>query len=262
MKSIITLSSILLFSLLVLNCVSTPKYQYFTDRWGKDFDYYFEGTEIDGLFSNVEPILSEKIKSEILSQDFNVNLSGRHGVTLLHWFIGGHDLNAIKFLLEAGADPNKVCYEVITPISLSILFHSVELMELLSEFGTDLNMVRIDEKNGAHLYHPLSLAISSGKSSRLLSTLLRLGSNPNFYSEVSKDTQQSNFLWHTAFWEEWEKFQLLLDYGADPMLTPNLWEQLMELFMEIEEGKPGFSSRFNPEFLEILEYLNQLEGVK
>lgn len=79
----------------------------------------------------------DKIKAE-LENGANINALAGDGLSTLQWAISD-DLSILKFLLQAGADPNVESFEGATPIMNAVQSDKMEHLQLLIAHGADVN---------------------------------------------------------------------------------------------------------------------------
>lgn len=105
----------------------------------------------------------------------NINAVGKDGATPLIWMLGLEDLDAMKLLLELGADPNQfVVGGVSPPLKLAAGGGKLEALRLLLDHGADPNLVYGNRT-------PLMMAIQ-GSHIDCAELLLQRGADINFAS--------------------------------------------------------------------------------
>ncbi len=96
------------------------------------------------------------------------------------------DPNKIVFLktaLENGADPNQYPQYNMTPLQIAISKNNIEAIKLLLEYGADINA-----KNSPDIWTPLiticnrNVTFTTKENKKLIIFLLENGADPNFYS--------------------------------------------------------------------------------
>ena len=113
------------------------------------------------------------IVRSLLKQKIDVNAPQGDGSTALHWAAYRDDLEMVKLLLAAGADPKVTTREgAITPLLMACQNGNAAMIETLLKAGADANAVKT---NGTT---PLMMAAASGNADAV-KTLLAHGANVN-----------------------------------------------------------------------------------
>lgn len=133
-------------------------------------------------------------------------------------------LEIVKILLDAGADPNHETEDKISPLFLAIYMDKPEIVEVLSKAGADLTCVDNDGIT------PLIRAINDNKT-EIIKTLLKVGADPN---QKSKNELYTPLLLAISQ-NRLGIIETLLDAGADPNCENN--SGLTPLFFAIRENK-------------------------
>ena len=110
-----------------------------------------------------------------------VNADGRGGVTPLLWAMGARDLEAVRILLTAGANPDRTVAELESATTLAASGDSAELLEVLLEHGAD------PKQRGADAMPLLHLAALHHRP-RNVEVLLEYGADVNATTPKGKVT--------------------------------------------------------------------------
>jgi len=122
-----------------------------------------------------------------------------------------NEMQLVKLLLDAGADPNGLTCKGIAPLFIAVGHNNLELMKLLLSFGANVEA-------GRHEMTPLQAAAMSGDVD-MVDVLLQHKVSPNVVCEGwSALTLASNPTEVTA--GHVAVVDLLLRAGADPNLAP------------------------------------------
>ena len=151
---------------------------------------------------------------DMMQKGWNVNSTGKYGMSYLLYAVWEHNYDMTKFLLENGADPNMVSPLTSTPdvieprLPLEISCYNdygINYMKLLLEHGANPNDTR------AQL--PL-FAAALYEDKKKIEFLLEHGADINQFDSV-KETVITN----QAVTAQWSFVLWLWDKGADPMKT-------------------------------------------
>lgn len=85
----------------------------------------------------------------LLDNNADMNLQNIYGNTVLHIAAYSNNYSAIKSFLQRGINPNVTNNEGETPIMFAILHKSIQIVELLIQYGADLT---IQDKNGMQIF--------------------------------------------------------------------------------------------------------------
>jgi len=167
------------------------------------------------------------------------------GMTALLFAARDGHLEAVRALVEAGADVNQVsASEKSTPIVIAIANGHYTVGKYLLDHGADPNIANYDGLTPVYAtvnmrYAPVSWAPNpvtdqeKVDSLDLLKALLDQGADPNvrvkrklWFSPTSHDTGWVDFAGSTAFWRaaqstDVESMKILAARGADPKLATN-----------------------------------------
>jgi ankyrin repeat protein len=152
----------------------------------------------------------------------------RHGlITALHVAAQYSNLEAAKLLLEAGADVNARAQLPkpnggVTPMGFAVSLAgsaSLKLVSLLLEAGADVSLkVALDNEDGFGLDTVLGYYTNDIHArAEVVKMLLDAGADPNDQDTLFGDTPLHNVGLHVG--EAVKIGKLLLEYGADPLLT-------------------------------------------
>jgi hypothetical protein len=166
----------------------------------------------------------------------------RHGrVTALHVAAAYSAFEAAKLLLEAGADVNSRAQLPkpnggATPMYFAVCVHaasaSPKLVSLLLEAGADVTLkVAVDDEDGSGLNFDTVLGYYAGcidaANAEVVKMLLDAGADPNGQDTVFGETPLHNVALLCG--DEGVKIgKLLLEYGADPLLTDKNGERPLD----------------------------------
>lgn len=146
---------------------------------------------------------SESIRLALESNDGSIDepvyMSEAMGESALNIAIVNAGKDVVKALLEAGADPNG--FDMRTPMARAIAFDKLELVDLLLDYGAD-----IEARLGYPANRPtlLSYAAATGNTD-LIKMLLRRGASPD-----AGDTFGWTPLMETIHAQDEQNFELLL----------------------------------------------------
>ncbi len=143
------------------------------------------------FYRNAELGNVDKLKSLLAKNTININKPDYKKDTALLIAIQKNKIDAVKFLLENGADPNYQRPDSITPLRSAIDNENEKIVALLLENGADVN---IDNANG---WVPLMSAARSGNLS-IVKMLIDKGANVyartlNGYTPSAIALQYENF---------------------------------------------------------------------
>ena len=175
-----------------------------------------------GYFSKEEYPIIEAISNndkdklqDMMAHGWNVNSSGKDGMTYLYYAVFTDNYKMTEFLLEKGADPNLLSKLVspdgdytknALPIETACYSeHNIKFLKLLIKYGANVNDDRA----------PLPIvAAAFNEDKRKVEYLLEHGSDINklqygFYTVITNEATAG--AWPMVLW--------LWDKGADPMKT-------------------------------------------
>lgn len=150
------------------------------------------------------------------SQKEGVNAKDENATTSLIRAIEEHDTNAIKMLIDAGADVNAGEREV-TPLTLAVRENDINAVKMLIDAGADLNKIGYDGnfKLMEDKATPLTCA-AKANATEILKTLIDAGADLN---ARNGDEYHKNFkttaLMEAAKANAVESVKMLIDAGAD-----------------------------------------------
>ncbi|CAK9305108.1 unnamed protein product [Gordionus sp. m RMFG-2023] len=196
---------------------------------------YFLGSEIN----LIDPIKDIEYLELLLKYGSDPNVNDRSGINPLMQACRskGNSLNAIKLLVEHGADVNSRSHARLdfkTPLHYAVIGGSIPVIEYLSQSGAVFNL-----PSDYDWATPLDFAILKN-SPDLVEALMRLGADPNRCSDhigTSLHVACSNELSNQE-----RIIEILLKYGADPNLRcynkddQYFWTPLVE-YININENK-------------------------
>ena len=152
---------------------------------------------------------------EMMRQGWNVNSTGKHGMSYLLYAIWEENYSMTEFLLEHGADPNFLsAYWEVSPNGAVPMLplervcydkYGMNYMKLLLKYGAN--------PNDARAQLPI-FAAALNNDKRKIEYLLEHGADINQFSS-SKET----IITDQSIAGKWEMVLWLWDKGADPMKT-------------------------------------------
>ena len=90
----------------------------------------------------MKPILHEKVLESdndgvilAITNGTDLNELDNLGNSALHWAVMRGDIEIVKILLEAGADPNVISSDGYTPKWSAVDFDLIEIADVLNEYG-------------------------------------------------------------------------------------------------------------------------------
>ena len=151
---------------------------------------------------------------EMMHQGWNVNSTGKYGMTYLLYAVWEHNYEMTRFLLENGADPNLVSPLTSTPdiierrLPLEVSCYddySIDYVKLLIEHGAKVN----SPDYGLPIF-----AAALNNDRKKIEYLLEHGADINQFNS-SKET----VITKQSIVSKWDMVLWLWDKGADPMKT-------------------------------------------
>ena len=165
----------------------------------------------DGLFHGIAEEIARAVESgdaarvaELATPDV-VNATGRGGPTLAMVAVRLQQVEALRALLAAGADPAIADDSGNTAVHWATAAPNPELLRALLEHGADPNLA-----NPVTGERPLSVALTSNRPDAF-DVLLENGADPN-----QTDNQGSTALHRAALVDDAGRALDLLEHGADP----------------------------------------------
>ena len=143
------------------------------------------------------------------------------------------NFEAVKKMLEYGADPNMRNNYGATPLSWAAEKGHTEMVKVLLEAGADPNM-----KNG-NGSTPLGWAVYCGHTDSV-KVLLEYGADPN----IRDATGNTPLVWATHYGRT-DSVKVLLEYGADPNMKNENDSTPLELAAEKEKKDENFQSNIH-----------------
>lgn len=119
----------------------------------------------------------------IINSGFDINQKDDKGNTPLHYAARDKSKEAIRILVEHGANIDAVNKLKCTPLHFAILNNNIVEAKLLLAIGADLNMVDID--GFANLHHAASVG-----DIRLAQLLVLIGANANAVNRFNENALQ------------------------------------------------------------------------
>ncbi len=74
-----------------------------------------------------------------LSQGYNLQSLNKAGINALHYAVDNEKVNAVRVLLENGADPNLKDKDGLTTLHYAVLVENRKIIELLLEKNADVD---------------------------------------------------------------------------------------------------------------------------
>ncbi|XP_051169147.1 putative ankyrin repeat protein RF_0381 [Leptopilina boulardi] len=161
-----------------------------------------------------------------------IDVQNNVGETALHYAVSQQNFNAIRFLLEEGANPNCKNISQLTPLHYSVILENYEISQLLLNFETNANSN--NRNNPLHLicgfkleyifhgFDDLSIQIFhyyKGKiiyNQEIMKLLLKRGANPN-----SDGYNGKKLFIHLCQAKRFKEMSILLEFGANICVTDN-----------------------------------------
>ncbi len=134
-----------------------------------------------------------------------IDIAAPDGTTALLWAVQGDDIELVRTLLDAGADPNRSNRYDITPLWLAATNGSARLVELLLARGADAQWAM------SHGETALMAAARAGAADSIRS-LLAAGADPNAHETAHGETA---LMWAAAE-DHADAIRALIAGGADP----------------------------------------------
>ncbi|MDR0780447.1 MAG: ankyrin repeat domain-containing protein [Pseudomonadales bacterium] len=147
----------------------------------------------------------------LLRDGADPNVKGRFATPTLHWLVRVDALDAVKELLDAGADPNAVTGDNLSALSLAITNANTAMVELLLNAGANANT---REPAGETMLMSAAAVGTPGS----ISALLAHGAEVD---ALDRDYGQSALM-VAAREGHADAVQLLLKAGANPNLHTNI----------------------------------------
>ena len=151
----------------------------------------------------------------LLEQGADVTATAPDGATALHWASYWDDVESAELLIRAGADVSAANDLGATPLWIASLNGSVSMVRSLLEAGADLNTALLSGET------PTMAAARTG-SPRVVEQLLAAGADPN----ASATRGQTALMWAVSQ-QHSDVVGVLLEYGADVHARSETWSQVM-----------------------------------
>ncbi|KAL8272555.1 hypothetical protein Esti_003554 [Eimeria stiedai] len=145
----------------------------------------------------------------LLDKGAHVNAEAEGGNTPLHEAVYAGKTDAVKLLLTHGATVNKVS-SLGTPVQIAAVTLQVEILKLLLEAGADPNTLAGQALSATSALPPALILAASKGATDAVKLLLENGADPN-----CTDSEGFTALHCAAEANSLTCSQLLLDYGAD-----------------------------------------------
>ena len=151
----------------------------------------------------------------LLEQGADVTATAPDGATALHWASYWDDVETAELMIGASADVNAANDLGATPLWIASLNGSASMVRALLEAGADPNAALLSGES------PTMTAARAG-SPRVVEQLLAAGADPN----VSATRGQTALMW-AASQRHSDVVGVLLEYGADVHARSDTWSQVM-----------------------------------
>jgi len=163
------------------------------------------------------------LQQALATGSININEANEVDATLLEAAIEAHRADVATYLIEHGADANRVNSTESTPVMFAAYYDMPELIPLLKRYGADL-----DRRNNNGQHTALSLAANTGNL-KVVQVLLQLGADPdvsNVHNVVPLAFAISG--------KHKEMAQLLLEHSKSVDVVSVTYEDLLSLAAENE----------------------------
>ena len=151
----------------------------------------------------------------LLEQGADVTATAPDGATALHWASYWDDVESAELLIRASADVSAANDLGATPLWIASLNGSVSMVRSLLEAGADPNAALLSGET------PTMTAARTG-SPRVVEQLLAAGADPN----ASATRGQTALMWAVSQLHS-DVVGVLLEYGADVHARSETWSQVM-----------------------------------
>ncbi len=162
-----------------------------------------------------------------------------------------HKLNALKFMLEAGAKiDTSLCFEFSNLAYTS----KADFTELLLQHGADPNCIPIPSKTV--LLYCMEGVYGEVK---IMELLIKYGADVHakIYVEPYQDTLTP--LLYAAYMGQWPCCQILLKNGADPNYKNKDGVSIKDYILKEAENPEDLGYYKNPDFLQLVEQIKQFQ---
>ena len=151
----------------------------------------------------------------LLEQGADVTATAPDGATALHWASYWDDVESAELLIRASADVSAANDLGATPLWIASLNGSVSMVRSLLEAGADPNAALLSGET------PAMTAARTGNP-RVVEQLLAAGADPN----ASATRGQTALMWAVSQLHS-DVVGVLLEYGADVHARSETWSQVM-----------------------------------
>ncbi len=153
----------------------------------------------------------------LLEQGADVTVTAPDGATALHWASYWDDVETAELLIRASADVNAANDLGATPLWIASLNGSASMVRSLLEAGAKPNAALLSGEA------PVMTAARTGNP-RVVELLLAAGADPN----ASATRGQTALMW-AASQRHSDVVGVLLEYGADVHARSETWSQVMAI---------------------------------
>ena len=153
----------------------------------------------------------------LLEQGADVTATAPDGATALHWASYWDDVETAQLLIRAGADLSAANDLGATPLWIAALNGSASMTRTLLEAGADPNAALLSGES------PVMTAARTG-SPQVVEQLLASGADPN----ASATRGQTALMW-AASQRHSDVVGVLLEHGADVQARSETWSQVMAI---------------------------------
>jgi ankyrin repeat protein len=163
----------------------------------------FEDVKIQQLAKILNNGNKKEAKEHVLKNHINLDIQGKDGVTLLHWFLLKQNIKAFETLLEIGANPNfnPAIIQNITVMAAAI--DDVNYLKLLLKYNANPNIIATRDQT------PL---IKAANHNKYKSVTILLQSDANLDMQVNNDLSA---ILSAAMQDNYQMVWYLLQQGAD-----------------------------------------------